>query len=114
MKRLFAFLLCLAIAALCLVEDVSDVWHVMKITSDYSECEGFHFENDRVNYIILFDAACGYFVNSRGTSDMETLEHIACEIEVCESATPYTSDPAMTESIGILEPGKGVMAHIAV
>lgn len=114
MKRLFAFLLCLAIAALCLVEDVSDVWHVMKITSDYSECEGFHFENDRVNYIILFDAACGYFVNSRGTSDMETLEHIACVIEVRESATPYTSDPAMTESIGILEPGKGVMAHIAV
>lgn len=82
-------------------------WHVMKITSDYSACEGFNFENDRVNYIILFDAARGYFVNIRGTSDMETLEHIAREIEVRESTTPYTPNPTMTESIGILEPGRG-------
>lgn len=86
---------------------MSDVWHVMKITSDYSECEGFHFENDRVNYIILFDAARGYFVNSHGTSDMETLEHIAREIEVRESATPYTPNSAMTETIGILESSRG-------
>lgn len=82
-------------------------WHVMKITSDYSACEGFNFENDRVNYIILFDAVRGYFVNIRGTSDMETLEHIAREIEVRESATPYIPNPTMTESIVILEPGRG-------
>lgn len=89
--------------------DESDwgTWHVMKITSDYSACESFYFENDRVNYIILFDAVRGYFVNICGTSDMETLEHIACEIEVRESATPYAPDTAMSETIGILEPGRG-------
>lgn len=82
-------------------------WHVMKNTSDYSEHDGFEFDNDRVNYIILFDAARGYFVNIRGTSGMETLDHIARDMEIRESATPYTPNPNLTETIGILEPGRG-------
>ncbi len=82
-------------------------WHVMKITSDYSEHDGFEFDNDRVNYIILFDAARGYFVNIRGTSDMETLDHIARDMEIRESATPYSPNPNLSETIAILEPGRG-------
>lgn len=91
-----------------LVEETDwGVWHVMKISSDYSMCDGYNFENDRVNYIILFDAVRGYFVNIRGTSDMETLEHIAREMEIRESDMPYVPDTTVSESIGILEPGRG-------
>ncbi len=84
------------------------VWHVQKITSDYSESEIYtYFENDRVNYILLFDAERGYLLTIRGTSDMETLEHIAREIEVRESDTPYEPSASTAESICILEPGRG-------
>ena len=84
------------------------VWHVQKITSDYSESEMYTFyENDRVNYILLFDAERGYLISINGTSDMETLEHIAREIEVRESDTPYEPSASTAESICILEPGRG-------
>lgn len=84
------------------------VWHVLKITSDYSECSDmFRYDNDRVNYILLFDAERGYFVKICGTSDLETLEQIAREMEIRESAEPYTPNTAMSESISILEPGRG-------
>lgn len=82
-------------------------WHVMKISSDYSMHDGFNFENDRVNYIILFDATRGYFVNICSMSDMETLEHIAREMEIRESDMPYVPDTKISASIGILEPGRG-------
>ena len=80
-------------------------WHVQKITSDYSESEMFAWM-DRANYILLFDAERGYLLTVKGTSDMETLEHIARELEVRESDTPNPpSDVA--ETISILEPGRG-------
>lgn len=83
-------------------------WHVLEITSDYSECrELFNYENDTVNYILLFDAQRGYLVTICGTSSMETLKHIARELEVRESDTPYTPDTSITETIGQLEPGRG-------
>ena len=63
------------------------VWHVQKITSDYSESETFAWM-DKANYILLFDAERGYLLTVKGTSDMETLEHIARELEVRESDTP--------------------------
>ena len=81
------------------------VWHVQKITSDYSESEMFAWM-DKANYILLFDAERGYLLTVKGTSDMETLEHIARELEVRESDTPNPpSDVA--ETISILEPGRG-------
>lgn len=84
------------------------VWHVQKITSDYSESEMYRwYENSRVNYIFLFDAERGYLVQIKGTDDMDTLEHIAREIEVRESDTPYEGHPEVAESISILEPGCG-------
>lgn len=83
-------------------------WHVQKITSDYSESEMFGFyENNRANYILLFDAERGYLLTVKGTSDMETLEHIAREIEVRESDTPYEAYTDVAETISILEPGRG-------
>lgn len=91
-----------------LVEETDwDAWHVLKVTSDYSGCSDiFRYDNDRVNYILLFDAERGYFVKLSGTSDMETLEHIAREMEIRESAAPYTPNTAVSESISILESGR--------
>lgn len=81
------------------------VWHVQKITSDYSESETFAWM-DRANYILLFDAERGYLLTVKGTSDMETLEHIARELEVRESDT-HNPPSNLAETISILEPGRG-------
>lgn len=82
-------------------------WHVTEITSDYSGADGFDYANDRANYILLFDAGRGYLVSICGTDDMETLRHIARELEIRESGTPYVPNDSAIESFGILEPGRG-------
>lgn len=83
-------------------------WHVAKITSDYSNCtDYFHYTGNHVNYILLFDETRGYLVQISGTSDMETLEHIARELEVRSGATEYIPKPNGSSTIGQLEPGNG-------
>ena len=40
------------------------------------------------NYLMLFDQSTGYLVLISGESDIETLEHIAYEMEIRESSSP--------------------------
>lgn len=89
-------------------EESWGAWHITEITSDYSSCRDyFHYPDNRVNYILLFDETRGYLVQISGTSDMETLEHIAQELEVRPSATEYIPKPNGSSTIGMLEPGNG-------
>lgn len=81
-------------------------WHMQAITSDYSGINGF-VTYKQANFVLLFDAERGYLVKIVGTDDLDTLLHIAREIEVRESDTPYTPFEGMAEDIGILEPGRG-------
>ena len=82
-------------------------WHVQMISSDYSGTR-YDYENDRANYVLLFDASRGYLVTVCGTAELETLAHIARELEVRESNIPYVSvDDMVVESVSILEPGRG-------
>ena len=53
------------------------------------------------------NAGRGYLVSICGTDDMETLRHIARELEIRESGTPYAPNDSVIESFGILEPGRG-------
>ena len=43
---------------------------------------------DFANYLMLFDQSTGYLVLISGESDIETLEHIAYEMEIRESSSP--------------------------
>ena len=82
-------------------------WYVLEISSDYSESKTIGFyDNDRANYILLFDEVRGYLAMVSGTSDMDTLEHIAQELEIRESDRPY-EEPAYTEIIGCIDVGRG-------
>lgn len=78
--------------------------YVQEIHSDYSGVEASVY--DEANYILLFDQARGYLVIVSGTSDMETLEHIARELEIRESGRPKPDDN-MAESIGAIDVGRG-------
>lgn len=83
-------------------------WHVAEISSDYSNCtDYFHYPDNHVNFILLFDETRGYLVQISGTSDMETLEHIARELEVRPSTVEYIPNPNVSAGISMLEPGNG-------
>ena len=61
-------------------------WQILEVTSDYSRLS--YSAYDRANYIMLFDQSTGYLVLISGEADMETLEHIAHEMEIRESSLP--------------------------
>lgn len=82
-------------------------WYVLELSSDYSDTDGYVYENDIANYILLFDEARGYLVTVSGTSDLETLEHIARELEVRESVRPNVSSSSQDISIGCIDVGRG-------
>jgi hypothetical protein len=43
-----------------------------------------------------------------GTDDLDTLEHIARELEIRDSGEPaFSGEDSAIESIGILDPGRG-------
>ncbi|MBQ9663729.1 MAG: hypothetical protein IJV40_11325 [Oscillospiraceae bacterium] len=79
-------------------------WELLEVTSDYSEL--IYPTYNRANYILLFQKTTGYLVMISGELDMETLEHIACEMEIRESGTPkveHTGGPL----IGTIDLGRG-------
>ena len=61
-------------------------WELLEVTSDYSELP--YQTYDYANYLMLFDQSTGYLVLISGESDIETLEHIAYEMEIRESSSP--------------------------
>ena len=62
-------------------------WEILEVTSDCSKL--IYPTYDRANYILLFQKTTGYLVLISGELDMETLEHIAYEMEISESGIPW-------------------------
>ncbi len=83
-------------------------WDVLAITSDYSQCSSrWFYENDTANYVFLFDASRGYLISVSGTSDMDTLLHIARELEIRESDEAVREQDGFTATFGLLDLGRG-------
>ena len=88
-------------------EDDWDDWHLIELTSDYTDCT-LHWAYERANYVLLFNAEKGWLVQITGTSDLETLEHIARELEIRDSGErPYYDSDSYSEGIGQIDPGRG-------
>ena len=85
-------------------EDHLEDWELLEVTSDYSKLP--YQTYDRANYILLFQKTTGYLVLISGELDMQTLEHIAYEIEVRGSGSPkaeHAGDPL----IGTIDLARG-------
>ena len=79
-------------------------WELLEVTSDCSKL--IYPTYDRANYILLFQKTTGYLVLISGELDMETLEHIAYEMEIRESGIPkveHTGGPL----IGTIDLARG-------
>ncbi len=79
-------------------------WELLEVTSDCSKL--IYPTYDRANYILLFQKTTGYLVLISGELDMDTLEHIAYEMEIRESGIPkveHTGDPL----IGTIDLARG-------
>jgi len=87
-------------------EDWAD-WHVTELTSDYTHCTQ-RWNYERANYVLLFNSEKGWLVTVSGTADLDTLEHIARELEIRDSGRPaFSGEDDAIETIGILAPGRG-------
>jgi len=87
-------------------EDWGD-WHVTELTSDYTNCT-WQWSYERANYVLLFNSEKGWLVQVIGTDALETLEHIARELEIRDSGEPaFSGEDDAIETIGILDPGRG-------
>jgi len=85
-------------------EDWGD-WHVIELTSDYTACKQ-HWAYERANYVLLFRPETGWLIQVSGTAELETLVHIARELEIRESGqAPYPG--SYDETIGMIDPGRG-------
>ncbi|MCR5576166.1 MAG: hypothetical protein K6F56_04080 [Oscillospiraceae bacterium] len=90
-------------------EDDWDGWHVTELTSDYTNCS-LGWAYDRANFVLLFNAEKGWLIEICGTAELETLEHIARELEIRDSGERPYHEEAMTglvETIGMIDPGRG-------
>ena len=88
-------------------EEHMNNWYILKLTSDYTGT-GFVFENNRANYILMFDEVRGFLLKIEGTLDMEVLEHIAEEIEITENNVPQSERyNSYAEDIGYIDLGRG-------
>lgn len=79
-------------------------WELVEVTSDCSKLT--YPAYDRANYILLFQKTTGYLVLISGELDMETLEHIAYEMEIRECSNPkieHTGGPL----IGTIDLARG-------
>ena len=87
-------------------EDWAD-WHVTELTSDYTHCTQ-RWNYERANYVLLFNSEKGWLINICGTAPLETLEHIARELEIRDSGRPaFSGEDDAVETLGILDPGRG-------
>ena len=80
-------------------------WYVLCLSSDYTQCK-MRWPCEKANYVLLFDEQRGYLVTLGGSLPMETLEHIARELEIRDSGKP-APDKGMDTSIGQIDIGRG-------
>ena len=84
-------------------------WHVTELTSDYTDCT-WPWVYEQASFALLFNGEKGWLVEITGTDDLETLEHIARELEIRDSGKlPYfaESEETAVEGIGMIDPGRG-------
>ena len=86
-------------------EEEKDGWEITKIVCDYTDTS-FKWDGNEANYVLMFNPEMGYLVRVGGTSDLETIEKIAENLEIRESDSP-PFDSGMTETIGMLDIGRG-------
>ncbi len=88
-------------------EEIWGDWQVTMLTSDYTHCT-WQWSYEKANYVLLFNSEQGWLVMVSGTDDLDTLEHIARELEIRDSGEPaFSGEDSAIESIGILDPGRG-------
>ena len=84
-------------------------WHVTELTSDYTNCT-WRWSYEKANFVLLFNGEKGWLIEITGTDELETLEHIARELEIRDSGQlPYFAESEETaiEGIGMIDPGRG-------
>ena len=84
-------------------------WHVTELTSDYTNCT-WPWVYEKANFVLLFNSEKGWLIEITGTDELETLEHIARELEIRDSGKlPYfaESEETAVEGIGMIDPGRG-------
>ena len=87
-------------------EDWGD-WHVTELTSDYTKCT-LRWTYERANFVLLFNSEQGWLVSVTGTAPLETLEHIAQELEIRDSGEPaFSGEDQVVEAMGMIDPGRG-------
>ena len=79
-------------------------WQVMELSSDYSAIPYWGY--DRANYVLLFDQTRGWLLEIAGTLELETLEHVARELEIRESDVPFAGS-GYEELLGCIDLGRG-------
>ena len=80
-------------------------WHVLELHSDYTGCS-LRWPSESANYILLFNEQNGFLIIIGGTLDMETLEHIARELEIRDSGRPSPVH-GFEEDLGQIDIGRG-------
>ena len=87
-------------------EDWGD-WHVTELTSDYTNCT-LRWTYERANFVLLFNSEQGWLVSVTGTAPLDTLEHIASELEIRDSGEPaFSGEDQVIEAMGMFDPGRG-------
>ena len=84
-------------------------WHVTELKSDYTNCT-WRWSYEKANFVLLFNGEKGWLIEITGTDDLDTLEHIARELEIRDSGKrPYFAESEETaiEGIGMIDPGRG-------
>lgn len=69
---------------------------ITEVSADY---------NGTTNYLVMFNDSDGYMVVIGGSSDMDTLEHIAESLDIKLTDVVYQADP--NSNIGIMNIGRG-------
>ncbi len=80
-------------------------WNGCKLTEISADWTDNPYRQMPENYVLMFSEENGYMISVGGTSDMETLEHIAKELQVGRTDVPYASN--LDILIGILNVGRG-------
>ncbi|MBO5570632.1 MAG: hypothetical protein J6A79_17115 [Clostridia bacterium] len=77
------------------------------LTSDYTNYT-LRWNYERANFVLLFNIEQGWLVSITGTAPLETLEHIAFELEIRDSGEPaFSGENQVIEAMGMIDPGRG-------
>lgn len=89
-------------------EEQNGEYKVLKFkgTSDVTAEDGIQGGHFEANYLVMFNEAKGYALVISGSSDMETLEHIANELDIRETGTIIKSSD-FEDNVVMIDGGRG-------